>query len=97
MWGAGTAPHILEPGYFFMHLFEAACHMPPAFSQSAFVVYFAKSFALPDGLAAGELGEPLDVPGDVLVPLPDVVPELPPVPEGVPELPGAPLPLPLPV
>jgi hypothetical protein len=77
-------------------LFEAACHMPPAFSQPAFVVYFAKSAELPDGLAAGE-PEPPEAPGVLLVPLPDV-PEplvLPEVPEGVPELepPDEPLPL----
>ena len=69
-------------------MFEAACHMPPAFSQSAFVVYFAKLSA-PDGLAAGALDEPPEVPGVVVFPESDfpegVLPEL--------ELPFEPLPL----
>ena len=67
-----------------MHLFDAACHIPPAFSQSAFVVYFDIS---PDGLAAGdELPDP-EVLG-VDAPLPEVLPELlPPVLDGVLELP----------
>ena len=75
----GSAP------YFFVHLFDAVCHIPPAFSQSAFVVYFDMS---PDGLAAGdEVDELPDVLG-VEAPLPDVLPEpLPDVPDGVLELP----------
>ena len=69
-------------GYFFWsHLLAAACHMPPAFSHSAFVVAFERSLELPDGLAAGELDEPPD----------DVVP--PDFPEEVVELPGFPPPL----
>jgi len=55
-------------------LFKDASHMPPTLSQSALEVIFEKSLA-PDGLAEGELGEPLDeppvAPGDVVVPLPD--------------------------
>lgn len=73
---------LLEVGYFFLsHLLAAACHMPPAFSHSAFVVAFERSLELPDGLAAGELDEPPD----------DVVP--PDFPEEVVELPGFPPPL----
>jgi hypothetical protein len=53
-------------------LFEAISHLPPAFSQSAFVVYCEKSLALPDGLAEGELDELPDPP---VVPLPVEVPE----------------------
>jgi len=54
-------------------LFEDAIHKPPAFSQSALLWYCEKSLA-PDGLAEGELEEPLDeppvAPGDVVGPLP---------------------------
>lgn len=88
------------------HLFAAVSHIPPAFSQSAFVMNCEKSPdvepELGDGLAEGEapepLGEveePLDAPPDVeLPPLP--VPE---VPAGAPEPepPAAPVPLPLPL
>jgi hypothetical protein len=68
-----------------VHLLDAACHIPPAFSQSALVVYFDISA---DGLAAGDDELP-DVLG-VEAPLPDVLPEplLPDVPDGVLELPG---------
>jgi hypothetical protein len=80
-----------------MHLLVVVSHRPPAFSQSAWVVYFVKSLELPDGLAEGELDEPLDAPGEVLVPVPEAGPELAPPddPEGVlaPELLGVPLPL----
>jgi hypothetical protein len=73
-------------------LFVAASHRPPAFSQSALLWYFEKSLELPpDGLADGELDEPLEAPpvapGDVVVPLPDedgmLDPELPDDPLGV--------------
>jgi hypothetical protein len=59
-----------------------ACHMPPAFSQSDFVVYFEKSLVVPDGLAEGEPEDPLDPP-DVpdVDPLPDPVPLF--VPDGL--------------
>ena len=78
MGGPTSAPHAatscLARGYFFSHLFEDAIHRPPAFSQSALVWYCEKSLA-PDGLAEGELDEPLDeppvAPGDGVVPLPD--------------------------
>jgi hypothetical protein len=72
--------------------------MPPAFSQSDFVVYFEKSLEVPDGLAEGELEEPPDAPGMVVEPLPEVPEPVPPeVPEGLlePELPFVPLPLPV--
>jgi hypothetical protein len=64
-------------------LLAVADHMPPAFSQSARFVYRVKSELVPGGLAAGELDEPPDAPGAVLVPgvlTPE--PELPVVPEG---------------
>jgi hypothetical protein len=82
----------------FMQEFCATCHMPPARSQSALFVYFVKSAELPLGLAEGEVDEPPDAPGAVVVPPPEVpgVPVDPPdVPEGLLplELPGAPLPL----
>jgi hypothetical protein len=78
-------------------LFAAVSHIPPAFSQSAFVVYFEKSAdgepELGDGLAegAGDVEVPLDAP-------PDVEPPAPEVPDGAlePE-PAAPVPLPLPL
>src|SRR5688500_3292552 len=68
---------VLTPGgppgsYFFMHIFDEACHLPPAFSQSAFVVYFDMS--VPDGLAEGVVPEPDEV---------EPPPVLPFVPEGV--------------
>jgi hypothetical protein len=72
----------------FMHIFEPACHLPPAFSQSAFVVYFDMSPAL--GLAEGE---PVELPEPAEL---DPLPLLPEVPEGVLpelELPVEPLPL----
>ncbi len=93
MGGPDIAPHAatsrLARGYFFSHLFEDAIHRPPAFSQSALVWNCDKSLA-PDGLAEGELDEPLDeppvAPGDVVVPLPGldgvldgVLPEPPPL------------------
>jgi hypothetical protein len=80
--------------YFRPHLFEVADHMPPAFSQSARLVIFDRSVAVPDGLAEGELDEPPDVPGvdapgDVVVPLPVPMEPEPLVPDGLlePELP----------
>lgn len=84
--------------YFFTHLLAAVCHVPPAFSQSAFVVYCDKSPGAPDGLAAGddELPDVLpDVLGVVELPVLDPVPEplVPDVPDGVdaPELPVPPV------
>ena len=67
--------------------------MPPARSQSALVVYFAKSAEVPLGLAEGELDEPLGAPGAVVAPpLPDVPePDEPPVvPDGPPVVPDGP-------
>lgn len=80
----------LEAGYFFTHLFEATCHIPPAFSQSALVMYWERSLELPEGLAEGVVDEPPDAPGVVAVPPPDEAPVLPAVPEVLlePELPG---------
>jgi hypothetical protein len=56
--------------YFFAHLFAAVSHIPPAFSQSALVVYCEKSPdvepELGDGLAEGAGPEPL---GEVEVPV----------------------------
>jgi hypothetical protein len=77
-----------------LHTPLLACHIPPAFSQSDFVVNFEKSLVVPDGLAEGELGDPLDPP-DVpdVEPLPDPVPLF--VPDGLLE-PEVPEPLPLP-
>jgi hypothetical protein len=60
---------------FFAHFLSVACHIPPAFSQSAWVVIFERS---PDGLAAGDELDPLP---EVLVPeplAPGVVGALPP-------------------
>jgi hypothetical protein len=88
--------------YFFAHLLAALDHMPPAFSQSAWVVYFEKSPDAPDGLADGDEVEELpDVLG-LMVPLePDepLDPLVPEDPDGVvpPELPDVPLPLPVPL
>ena len=63
-----------EPYFdFFAHFLSVACHIPPAFSQSAWVVIFERS---PDGLAAGDEVDP-----EVLVPeplAPEVVGALPP-------------------
>ena len=65
-----------EPYFdFFAHFLSVACHIPPAFSQSAWVVIFERS---PDGLAAGDEVDPLP---EVLVPeplAPEVVGALPP-------------------
>jgi len=61
----------LAPCYFVKHLLDVACHMPPAFSQSDFVVCCERSLEVPDGLAEGELDEPLDAPGVVVEPLPE--------------------------
>jgi hypothetical protein len=66
------------------HLLADACHMPPAFSHSVFVLAFVTSLEVPDGLAAGDVDEP----PDGIVPLD--------FPDGVLELPAFPL-LPLPV
>jgi hypothetical protein len=88
---------MLDHGYFFAHLFEADSHMPPAFSQSAFVVYCEKSAALPDGLAEGE---EVELPDPPVVELPEVPEPVPPVvPDGLPapEVPDVPLPLPVPL
>jgi hypothetical protein len=62
------------------HFLSVACHIPPAFVQSACVVIFERS---PDGLAAGDELDPLPEPlvPDVLEP--DPLPE-PLVPEVVP-------------
>lgn len=99
--GASRRPPLCSGAlYFFAHLFAAVCHIPPAFSQSAFVVYCEKSPdvepELGDGLAegAGDVEVPLDAPPDVEPPAP-VDPE---VPDGAlePE-PAAPVPLPLPL
>jgi hypothetical protein len=60
------------------HFFSGACHIPPAFSQSAWVVCFERS---PDGLAAGDEVEPLP---DVLVPEPPAPEVL--VPDPLPEV-----------
>ena len=80
-------------------MLDAVDQVPPAFSQSALVVYFEKSADAPDGLADGEVVELPDVLG-LIVPLePDVELEpLPEVPDGVVplELPDL-LPLPVPV
>ena len=81
------------------HLFCVTCHMPPAFSQSALVVYFEKSREVPLRLAEGEPDERPEAPGAVVVPpLPEVPePDEPPVvPEGLlPLEPPGVLPLPL--
>jgi hypothetical protein len=47
----------------------AVCHMPPAFSQSAWVVYFEKlELGMPDGLAEGLVVPMLGAPGAVVAP-----------------------------
>jgi hypothetical protein len=91
-------------------LFDMACQLPPALSQSAFVVYCEKSPDVPEGLAEGDVVDEPPVPEPVVAP-PDVEPEpdappepvLEPEPEPEPDAPGllepAPLdepPLPLP-
>jgi hypothetical protein len=84
-------------GCFFSHLFEAICQLPPALSQSAFVVYFEKSPAVP-GLADGDVvDEPPEPPeGEPVVAPPDDVPEPAPlVPEPEPDAPGLLEPAPL--
>lgn len=78
-------------GCFFSHLFEVVCHIPPAFSQSAFVMYCEKSPAVP-GLADGDVvDEPPE--GVPVVAPPDEVPD--PVPEPEPDAPGPLEPAPL--
>lgn len=103
MWDPTMGPtSLLELGcYFFSHLLEAACHMPPALSQSTCVVYCEKSPLVTDGLADGEADGPpdaSDAPGAALPPPEVPEPEPPPDAPGLPapEPPGAPLPLPLP-
>jgi hypothetical protein len=80
--------------YFASHLLKARSHMPPARTQSVWFVYLLKSPDMPpEGLADGDVDEPVDeppvAPGDV-APLPEVGPEpvvpdglLEPVPEGL--------------
>lgn len=85
----GHAAHRTELGgraYFLAHFFVVADHMPPAFSQSACVVYFERSV---EGLAAGE-------PDVLLVPDPEDEPLLPDDVDGVlpPALPDVLLPEP---
>jgi hypothetical protein len=86
--------------YFFAHLLDAVCHIPPAFSHAVWVLYC--DISVPDGLAAGdedELPELPVVPGVVLAsPPPDVVPVpvLPVEPEGLPAPEPAPEGLPAP-
>ena len=90
--------------YFFAHFFVEACHIPPAFSQSACVRYWLKSLdepllpgladgdpVLPEGLADGAEEPDPDVPVDV--PLPE--PVAPVVPDGVEPAPPVAPPLPL--
>jgi hypothetical protein len=75
--GRGTGRRLLTPPagalfdtrsarYFRTHLFVAISHTPLAFSQSAGVVYFAKSSEVCDGLAEGELD---GSPGALVAPL----------------------------
>jgi hypothetical protein len=66
---AGALIDARSPPYFRTHLFLAISHMPLAFSQSAGVVYFAKSSEVCDGLAEGELDGSPDTPGAVVAPL----------------------------
>ncbi|HEY7518879.1 MAG TPA: hypothetical protein VIE36_11360 [Methylomirabilota bacterium] len=82
--------------YFFAHLLAAVSHMPPAFSQSACVVYWLKSpdveLELGEGLADGDAPDPLgEADGDAPDPLGavDAPPEVPP-PDVVPPEPVAP-------
>jgi hypothetical protein len=58
-----------SPRYFRTHLFVGISHTPLAFSQSAGVVYFAKSSEVCDGLAEGELDGSPDTRGAVVAPL----------------------------
>jgi hypothetical protein len=77
-------------------LLVASDHMPPAFSQSAWVLKVDRS--LPDGLADGEVLPLPDEPGVLVLGMLPVepLPELP-LPDGL-LVPGVPLPpLPLPV
>jgi hypothetical protein len=81
-WGRSSTGD--QARYFCTHLFVTITHTPLAFSQSAGVVYFAKSSEICDGLAEGELDgspdapgvvvgllDPLDAPGAVLFSLPE--------------------------
>jgi hypothetical protein len=84
--------------YFASQLLVDAIHMPPAFSQSAFVLKVDRSF--PEGLAEGALLPLPEVEPGVFVlgmlPVEPLPPELP-LPDGL-LVPGVPLPpLPLPV
>jgi hypothetical protein len=97
----GDSPSTAAMFYFFAHLLEEVSHWPPAFSQSAWVLYCEKSPEVDDelgvGLAEGEAPAPLGEPEPPLeVGPPPLVPELP---DGAPEPepPAAPLPLPLPL
>jgi hypothetical protein len=63
---AGALIDARSPRYFRTHLFVALSHTPLAFSQSAGVVYFAKSSEVCDGLAEGELD---GSPGALVAPL----------------------------
>jgi hypothetical protein len=63
---AGALIEARSPRYFRTHLFVALSHTPLAFSQSAGVVYLAKSSEVCDGLAEGELD---GSPGAVVAPL----------------------------
>jgi hypothetical protein len=90
-WEPIQGPHIaeyrLETAYgFFSHLFEVVCQSPPAFSQSACVVYCEKSPKgladgddVPEGLADGDVVDEPPEPEPVVAP-PDEVPELEPEP-----------------
>jgi len=102
--GDGIAPHIplapevtcLGRSYFVAHLFIVDCHIPPARSQSAWVVYCERSLALPDGLAEGllvELPEPVLEPAPVPDEVPEPVDPAPLVPDGALPEPVAPEPL----
>ena len=86
----------LGRGYFFAHLFIDDCHIPPARSQSACVMCWERSPALPDGLAEGllvELPEPVLEPAPVPDEVPEPVDPAPLVPEGALPEPVAPEPL----
>jgi hypothetical protein len=63
---AGALIDARSPRYFRTHLFVGISHTPLAFSQSAGVVYFAKSSEVCDGLAEGELD---GSPGALVAPL----------------------------
>ena len=47
---------------------DAPLHLPPARSQSAWVVYFVKSDEVPLGLAEGEVVQRPGAPGAVVAP-----------------------------